>query len=96
MVKMKTRVISVRLPEPIYELIIQLSMQMSSDYKTTPSNLVRMMIEYFLMAYSLGELKKPLVEVRKEFVEYLKSISEEKNVDLVSNNKKNKNKKENQ
>lgn len=95
MVKNRTRVISVRLPEPIYNLITQLSMQMSSDYKTSPSNLVRMMIEYFLMSYTLGEYKKPMVQIRKEFITYLKSITKKRKIDLISNNQKEKNEKKN-
>jgi len=77
--KVKTKVIAIRIPEPMYQWIIDLSRDMSSkNHRVTPSNLVRLMIEYFLMAYSLGEFKKPLTQVRKEFLDFLSSFEKTK------------------
>lgn len=46
------------------------------------SELLRMIIQYFFMAHMMGELKKPFIEIKKDFMQYLHDT--ETNEDLTA------------
>lgn len=81
--RQKTIVVGVRLPEAEYYFLKAIADDMSKYYEVSVSQLAKMMIDYFLMAFSIGELKKPMKEVRERFLQVLEELNP---------NKKNKNK----
>jgi hypothetical protein len=67
----KTRIIRFRLEDTMYNYIRDLVTEMRKhDQRWNISEFLRMVIGYFLMAYILGELKKPYWKIREEFVNY--------------------------
>lgn len=75
MPKQKSRVISVRINENLYNFLRDVSKEMSSTKQLTINDLLKSIIEYFFLAYSLGDFKKPLPQLRSEFRKFLKSLS---------------------
>jgi hypothetical protein len=77
MPKPKTKVIATRVGEPMYNFLGQIvkEMNQTNNSNLTRGDLLRLIIEYFFMAYSLGDFKKPLPELRKEFKDWLNSLS---------------------
>jgi cell shape-determining protein MreC len=74
MVKTRTKVLRIRVTLPLYNFLNDLSKELKEfDKNYTLSELVRNVLEYFFISYSLGELKKPLPQLRKEFNKWLKS-----------------------
>jgi len=81
--KTKTKKISFRIDEVMYDFMKKISM----ENNTTISDMSRKILEYFFIGYLIGEFKKPLNKLRDEFLEkfeYLKNNKENNN----TNNKK--------
>jgi hypothetical protein len=77
MVKPKTRTISTRVREPLYEFLVGITKELSkaTGSRITLGDLLRNIIEYFFLAYTLGSWTKPLPELRKEFRDFLNTLS---------------------
>jgi len=73
--KPKTIVVGVRLPETEYQFLRDIANEMSKEYEVTVSQLAKMMIDYFIMAFSLGELKTPLKTLRRRFADLLQKVT---------------------
>jgi 16S rRNA U516 pseudouridylate synthase RsuA-like enzyme len=64
-----TKTIKFRVHEGMYNFLKEICKQNGIEM----SELLRSIIQYFFIAYTLGELKKPLSQLRKEFNEWLKT-----------------------
>lgn len=71
----KTRFIGIRIEEQLYKFMNSVVIELKKyDSNFSMSDLVRNIIYYFFMAYTLGEWNKTLPELRKEFKDFISSI----------------------
>lgn len=69
------------------DLVKEMNTGRNSNERITLSDLLDSMVQYFMMAYTLGKWKQPLPELRKEFVSFLNDFSKSQN-DKSPNKKK--------
>lgn len=67
-------------------LVKEMNINRNSDEKITLSDLVDSIIQYFMMSYTLGEFRKPLPEIRKEFISFMEGFNKKK-MDLKKTNR---------
>jgi len=73
--KIKNKKIIFRVDEVLYSFIHDIA----TENDTTVSDLCRKILEYFFIGYLIGEFKKPLKELREDFLkkfEYLRNNKE--------------------
>jgi len=70
----KVKTIHIRLEEPLYNFIKKYAIY----NRMNVSELVRSMIIYFFMAYTLGEIKTPLSELKKIFMSRAEELEPKK------------------
>ncbi|MFQ6055179.1 MAG: hypothetical protein ACE5KE_00300 [Methanosarcinales archaeon] len=68
MAKPKSKRIIIRVNEPMYNFLKDIA----KEGNMTMSEMLRAVIEYFYVGYLLGEWKKPLKELRKDFLKRFK------------------------
>lgn len=79
----RTVIIKFRCPKRIAKFLENLTVEVRKHTGYNPreftiSHLLRMITEYFFMAYTLGQWKKPLPELRKEFMSFLRGFKKPK------------------
>ena len=74
MAKTETVVFAVRVPKSLHLYLSRIAKMMGLK----PSELGRLIFEYFLIAYTLGEWTKPLSKLRKELSDFLESNQKKK------------------
>jgi len=79
----KSKIISVRVNPALYEFLKRITDERNkgiTDFNNryTIGDTVRHIIQHFSMSYILGEYKKPLSELRREFISFLDSLEEAK------------------
>ena len=72
--KTATKIIKFRVNEGMHKFLKDLC----KDSGIEMSELLRNIVSYFFMSYTLGDWKKPLPELRKEFMGYLNSLNSAK------------------
>jgi len=68
----KTRVLRIRVDEGTYQFLKNITREINKingDQNFTISSLIRNIINYFFLAYSLNEIKTPLRDLIKKFRE---------------------------
>jgi len=88
----KTKVIGVRLSIGKYRLLQDILNEINRgrmEHKITMSELIKNIIDYFFMAYTLGEFRKTLPELRKEFIEFLSDIKNKDDINYGQEDVKN-------
>lgn len=65
----KSKIIKFRVHESLYSFLKEIC----NTNRMEMSELLRSIVQYFFIAYTLGEIKKTLPELRKEFNEWLKT-----------------------
>jgi hypothetical protein len=70
--KQKTKVLRIRVTESMYDFL----QDISSSNNVPMSEMIRKIIDYFFIGHLMGEFKKSLPELRKEFMEKWKPKSE--------------------
>jgi len=78
MPKRNTKIVSMRVSVALYDLLASVTRELNKLANTknvsdrlSVGDTARMMVQYFVMMYTLGQWSKPLNEVRKQFVEFL-------------------------
>jgi len=76
--KTKTKKIIFRTDEVLYDFLHEIA----HENNTTISDLCRKILEYFFIGYLIGEFKKPLKELKEDFLkkfEYLRNNEKQNN-----------------
>lgn len=77
MPKSKSKVLRIRVSDQMYKFLSNTVKEMNKfgNPQLTLSDLIRSIMEYFLISYTIGEWNKPLSQLRKEFKSYLASVT---------------------